>query len=253
MENSINICYKKSAPYILSAAIHIAIILIILLISYKNYRYVKLLSSIEAAHDVLIDSISMSNDDSYREVEIKHGAASERGPYGLNDSAGRELFECARSGISVTPENFLEYAKAHHLRKGFHITPTIKNYGSVSFSTGIDHKLKTDFQECYEKACRMIEFHEKGRAAPEDASYGFTFAAQDYLGGKRAVRTWRTLWMVPKPATTVDKIALVRLLRRLHAYSLEREDAGYEHLREALNTLISIIPDDLKFPVLRAK
>ena len=90
----------------------------------------------------------------------------------------------------------------------------------------------------------MIELDRSSRDEPEQ----FTAAVLDFLNGKRAVRTWRTLWMVPKPSEPDDRIKLVRLVRRLHFYGLEGENAGYEHLRKSISAMIDLIPEELKFP-----
>ena len=263
MEKSGTIARNEISPYIISAAIHILALLLIFSISYRNYYYFKKKSLIEAAHDIQIDSIAISRDSAdvrtepdqeYRRTESRRGT----GPYGLNDEAGRELWECARSGISVTPDNFLEYAKIRELRKGLNLkqkNDIFQKYpfltGSSQFQSGVGKKLKTDYQECHEHVCRIINFHEKDYTSSEDTSDEFTAAALDYLNGNKAVRTWRTLWMVPAPATRQDKIELVRLLRRLHNYHIDGENAGYEHMRGSLKSIIDLIPDELKFTTIR--
>jgi hypothetical protein len=77
---------------------------------------------------------------------------------------------------------------------------------TFSFSSGIGHKLKTDSQECYENVCGIVNLAGNERTSSQDKSDNFTTAALDYLNRKRTVRTWRTLWMAEKPATTMDKI-----------------------------------------------
>ncbi len=250
----------EHTPFIISTAIHFFLLLLTFSISYRNY-YLEQKALEEAAREVQIESIAISQDAGSLQPDQDAGRTYDRksaGPYGLNDSAGRELLECARSGISVTPDNFLEYAKIRELRKGLNIQPKkdiFKKYpfltGSSQFQSGIDKKFKTDYQECYEKVCGIINFPKKERASREGEPDKFTTAALDYLNGKRAARTWRTLWMVPKPATLQDKIELVRLLRRLHNYGIEGENAGYEHMRSSFKALIDLIPDEFKYPAIR--
>ncbi len=254
MEKSAHNELTELTPYIISLSIHLLLLLLIFSISYINYHFLKTKSMTQSARDIDIESIAVSPDTG----SLMTGSESGAGPYGLNDSAGRELLETARSGISITPDNFLEYAKTRNLRKGLNVKPredVFEKYpfltGTSQFQSGIGKKLKADFHECYEDVCSMINFNKKDRASPEDEPDRFTTAVLDYLDGKRIVRTWRTLWMVPQPATIEDKIEMVRLVRRLHNYGIEGENAGYEHMRISLKSLIDLIPDELKYPAIR--
>ena len=256
---------KFTIPFIISIAIHILLVLLIISFSYRYHLVMKKKSDSEAAPDAGIYSVTISQENEilqnesnrdYRENIKNRGS----GPYGLNDEAGRELLECARSGISVTPDNFLEYDRIRSIRKGLNLKHKEKIDRGLSFlkdiehfSTGIDHKFKTDFQECYENICSIINLPENKHVSLEDKADIFTATVLDYLNGKRAVRTWRTLWLVAKPAAMKDKTELVRLLRRLQNYFLEGEGAGYEHMRRSINSIIPIIPIELKFPVIRNK
>jgi len=230
-------------PFVISTAIHALLILLILSISYKYHQILKMKSLTDGARDISMD---IAQDDEIPLAESGRDAGV-NGPYGLNDSAGRELWECARSWITVTPENFTEFARIRGMRKGLTSSLTKKRDDSASFSTGIDHKLKTDFRECYEDICDIVNLPKRNHASEEDSSKGFTVAVLDYLNGKRAVRSWRTLWMAEKPAALEDKIKLVRLLRRLNNYNLEGENEGFEYMRESIESIIRVIPDDLKF------
>jgi len=254
MEKSTHTALPELTPFIISVLIHALLLLFIVSISY---RYYYILSKREAAQEIRVDSLDISQDDeaesdlNNQNVDTKGG----RGPSGLNDEAGRELWRCARSGISITPDNFLDYAEIRKLRKGLSVKPKkdiYKKYpfltGVNQFDSGIGKKLKTDYRECYENVCRIINLPDNNSISPEDRPGEFTAAALDYLNGKRAVRSWRTLWMVRKPATKEDKIELARLLRRLHNYCIEGEDIGYEGMRGSLKSIIDIIPDELKFP-----
>ncbi len=250
MEKSIRNDPPVFTPYILSAAIHTLLAAIMLSISCINYLDKKKKALLEASREVQIESIAISKETDFTRSESEQTAKGP-GPYGLNDSAGRELLETARSGISVTPDNFLEYARIRSLRKGLNVRPKddiFEKYpfltGSSKFHSGTGQKRKSDFGECYDDACRMIELDRSSREEPER----FTAAVLDYLNGKRAVRTWRTLWMVPKPAEPDDRIKLVRLVRRLHFYGLEGENAGYEYMRKSIASMVDLIPDELKFP-----
>ncbi|MBP7736432.1 MAG: hypothetical protein KA369_10710 [Spirochaetes bacterium] len=256
MEKSIRNDLPLFSPYLLSIIIHALFAVIMLSITYINYLYAKKKSLLEASREVQIESIVISKDTGFQRTESEQDAVAAHdrrgaGPYGLNDSAGRELIEAARSGISVTPDNFLEYAKIRSLRKGLNVKPKediFEKYpfltGSSKFQSGIGRKIKTDFGECYDDACRMIELDRSSREEPER----FTAAVLDYLSGKRPVRTWRTLWMVRKPAEEDDKIKLVHLIRRLHFYGIEGENAGYEYMRRSIASMLDLIPDELKFP-----
>lgn len=256
MEKSIRNDPPLFAPYILSIAIHGLLAVMMLCITCINYLNTKKKSLEESSREVRIESIVISKETDFPQAESEQDAAAAHGgrgpgPHGLNDSAGRELIEAARSGISVTPDNFLEYARIRSLRKGLNVKPKddiFEKYpfltGSSSFHSGTGQKNKSDFRDCYDDACRMIELDRSSREEPEQ----FTAAVLAFLNGKRAVRTWRTLWMVPKPAEQDDKIKLVRLVRRLHFYGLEGENAGYEYMRRSIASMVDLIPDELKFP-----
>jgi hypothetical protein len=256
MEKSAN--SNDLTPFIISVSIHMLFLSLLASISYLHYSDLKKKPFLDTTKDVDIESISVSGDnDDLQAGSDRDALRRGAGPYGLNDEAGRELWATARSGISITPDNFLEYAKTRNLRKG--LNPKAKEdiyrkypflTGSTQFQSGIDHKLKSDFQECYEDVCRIIEFDNKGRASIDDDPDIFSAAVLEFLDGKREVRTWRTLWMARKPAALKDKIKLVRLLRRLHNYGIEGDNAGYEHLRKSIGSLINTIPDDLKFPAI---
>jgi hypothetical protein len=248
-------------PFIISLFIHLVLIILILFASYAHYRAVDTMTRENADLDVRIDTIVIADD----HITLQAGSATDArrtngaggtGPHGLNDEAGRELVECARSGITVTPDNFLEYAKLWNLRKGLNPQrqkTILDRYpfltGKGHFDLGSGRKLKSDFQECYEDVCAIIIIMEYPRQSLEEKSNYFTAAVQGYLDGTRPVRSWRTLWMEKKPAVLKDKIELVRLVRRLHNYSCDREDPGYEHMRKSLDLIVTIIPDELKFPV----
>lgn len=251
MEKTFTDRFSALSPYIISLAMHIFLLSLVFSITFINFHIMKKKSRVQSARDIEIESITGSPDAGALSGVSERGP----GPYGLNDSAGRELWECARSGISVTPDNFLEYAKIRNLRKGLNPKPKEDIYekypfltGSSQFQSGIGGKLRSDFHECYKDTCAMIGFGKKDRASPEDEPENFTAAVLGYLDGARAVRTWRTLWMVPQPATREDKILLVRLLRRLHNYGIEGENAGHEHMRAGIRSLLNLIPDELKFP-----
>ena len=251
MEKSYASRLRELNPYIVSLAIHTFLLSLVFSISLINYHLIKKKSRLQSTRDIEIESITGSPDAGTLETGSERGP----GPLGLNDSAGRELWECARSGISITPDNFLEYAKIRNLIKGLNPIPKEDIYeqypflkGSSQFQSGIGRKLRSDFHDCYEDACAMIGFSKKDRASPEDEPEKFTAAVLGFLDGARAVRTWRTLWMVSQPATMQDKIELVRLLRRLHNYGIEGENAGHEHMRAGIRSLLDLIPDELKFP-----
>lgn len=252
LQKSAHSGFNEFNSFMLSLGIHILFLALMASISFIQHHISKKKTLAQATRDIEIESIAVSQDNE----ALQAGSESGTGPFGLNDSAGRELLETARSGISVTPDNFMEYDKIRNLRRGMGARPRREDIyekypflkGSAGFDTGLGRKSKSDFQECYEDACRIINY---SRADRDDEAEKFAGAVMDYLNGKRAVRTWRTLWMVPKPATMQEKIELVRLLRRLHLYSLEGENAGYGYLRGSLKALVETIPDELKFPGIR--
>lgn len=263
---------KKSAnneppaftPFFISTAIHILFMLLVLIISYRNYTASRIARE-EADREIQIETIVTSENSSTMQSETapdlrKTNSGAGTGPYGLNDSAGRELVESARSGITITPDNFLEYAKLRDVRKGLNPErkkTILEKYpiltGTGHFDIGTGHKLKSDFQECYENVCRIIDIKEENSQSLENKSNNFTTAVLDYLDGKRPVSTWRTLWMVKKPALVEDKVNLVRLIRRLHNYSRDREDSGYEYMRKSFDLVVILIPNELKFPAISSK
>lgn len=239
----------------ISSALHLALLAIALLISDSAIDDLKMKDAITTADELRDLSVVIASEDAGR-------ALAERGtgPHGLNDDAGRELVECARSGISVTPDNFLDYAKIRELRKGRVVKPqkdVFRKYpfltGRGRFEFGSGHKLKSDYREYYEDVCRIIDLPIDKKKLPDDEADDFTAAVAGYLDGARAVRSWRTLWMSRKPPATKDKIELVRLLRRLHAYHLEGDDAGHEHMRAGLASIMRIIPEELIYPAPRAR
>jgi hypothetical protein len=236
-------------PFVISTVIHALLILLILSTSYRYQQILKLKAFRDEARDISID---IAQEDEILQTEPGRDSGG-KGPYGLNDEAGRELWESVRSRLTITPDNFTEFARIRGMRKGLSSPLTKKRDDSASFSTGIDHKLKTDFQDCYEDICAIVNLPKNKRASEEERSEGFAVAVLDYLSGKRAVRSWRTLWMVEKPAVLEDKIKLVRLLRRLNNYSLDGENEGFEYMRESIESVIRVIPDDLKFNTTRVK
>lgn len=244
----------KFTPYFISIIIHILILTFILLQSYvKSFFFTETFVS-RSVSEITIESIDISQESSNLITGMDRDAVL----YGLNDSAGRELWKCAKSGISVTPDNFLEYIKIRELRKSLRglnnktKEDIFKKYpfltGSDQFQSGIGQKIKSDFHESYQDVCRMINFEKKNRASDGDEPEQFISTVMDYLNGQRTVRTWRTLWMVPKSPTRQDKIELARLLRRLNNYCIEGENAGYEHMCGSVKALQDLIPDNLKFP-----
>lgn len=254
MGKSDNNGFHEFTPYFISLAIHALFFFFILLISFITSYFFNEFSMTRPAPEIIIESIDVSQESS----NMMTGSDREAVLKGLNDSAGRELWECARSGISVTPDNFLEYVKIREFRKGLRSRngktkdDIYEKYpfltGSNQFESGIGHKLKSDFHECYQDACRMINFNKKDRAAGDNVPEEFISAVLEYLNGQRSVRTWRTLWMSPQPAAWQDKIELVRLVRRLHDYCNEGNNAGYEHMSGSIKILQDLIPDTLKFP-----
>jgi hypothetical protein len=249
----------KFTPYFISIIIHILILTIIFLLSCVKSFFFNETSVSPPASEIIIESVDISPESSNLITGMDRDAVL----YGLNDSGGRELLKCAKSGISVTPDNFLEYAKIRELRKSLRGSNNktkediFKKYpfltGSNQFQSGIGHKLKSDFHESYYDVCRMLNFNKKGSASDEDEPEKFFSAVMDYLNGQRTVRTWRTLWMVPKSPIRQDKIKLARLLRRLNMYCIEGENAGYEHMCASVKALQDLIPDNLKFPEIHDK
>jgi hypothetical protein len=249
----------KFTPYFISIIIHILILTIIFLLPYIKSFFFTQTSVSSPASEINIESVNISQESG----SLTTGTDRDAVLYGLNDSAGRELWKCAKSGISVTAENFLEYVKIRELRKSLRGSDNktkediFKKYpfltGSEQFQSGIGQKIKSDFHESYYDACRMINFNKKDLASDEDEPEKFISAVMDYLNGQRNVRTWRTLWMVPKAPAQQDKIKLVRLLRRLNIYCIEGENAGYEYMCGSVKALQDLIPDNLKFPEIHDK
>ena len=266
MKKSTN--YEPSAltPFLISAAIHILFILLVLILSYRNYTTSRITRE-QAEREIQIETIVTPENinplqsESASDARISNtGTGKDTGPHGLNDEAGRELVENARSGITITPDNFQEYAKLRNLRRGLNPRrektlldkyPFLTGRGSFDFGSG--HKLKSDFQGCYEDVCAIVNLKENALQSPKEKSDNFTAAVMGYLDGTRPVRSWRTLWLARKPAVLKDKIELVRLVRRLHVYSLGLEDSGNEHMRLSLAFIVTLIPDELKFPAAGGK
>jgi hypothetical protein len=249
--------HHEFTPFIISIAIHAFLMLFAITFSYRYY--VLGIKTNEPAREINLDfgASSRNNEniqtDSGRESrEYMKGGGF--GPYRVNDKAAMDLLECAKAGISVTPDNFLEYARIRSMRKGlkdFNPSRMKIAKSGVSFFTGVDHKFKTSYQEYYESICSIINYREKKTMPQDDKSDGFTAAVLDYLDGRKAVRSWRTLWMVQKPATDREKRELILLLRHLRYCSLEGEDTGYEYLRSGINSIMRDLPGELQLPGFR--
>lgn len=244
-------------PFIISIAIHAFLVFFAIVFSYRYYVFGIKIN--EPAREINLDlgASSQNNEvirtDSGRESrEYMKGGGFE--PYRVNDKAAMDLMESAKAGISVTPDNFLEYARIRSIREGLKdFTPPRMKFGKsgVSFFTGVDHKFKTSYQEFYESVCAIINYREK-KTLPQDVkSDGFKAAVLDYLAGRKAVRSWRTLWMVKKHATDREKQELILLLRHLRYCSLEGEDTGYEYLRSGINSIMHDLPGELQLPGFR--
>ena len=255
MEREANNYLNELIPYFISITIHALIFTFIFLLSPVKPIIFNETSISPPAPEITIESIDVSKESS----GLISGEGRDAVLHGLNDSIGRELWKCARSGISVTPENFLEYIKIRELRKSLRGLDAktkeniYKKYpfltGTNQFESGVGQKITSDFHESYQDVCRIINFSNKERASEEDEPDKFFSAVVDYLNGQRTVRTWRTFWMVPESPTQQDKIELVQLLRRLHDYCIEGESAGYEHMCGSVKALQNIIPDKLKYPM----
>jgi hypothetical protein len=254
MEKEANNYLNELIPYFISITIHTIIFTFIFLLSHVKSIFFYETSVSPPAPEITIESIDISQES----TSVIYGEGRDAVLQGLNDSVGRELWKCARSGISVTPENFLEYIKIRGLRKSLRgldaktKVDIFKKYpfltGTDQFQSGIGQKIISDFHESYQDVCRMINFNKKDRASEDDEPDKFISAVMDYLNGQRPVRTWRTFWMVPESPTRQDKIVLVILLRRLNNFCIEGENVGYEHMCGSVKALQNLIPDKLKYP-----